>query len=791
MSDVIYNNDVLRNLMDYWESVIQLNPNMKDMTFTALLQNINETSLGRSYNNLQDLKKNISKALSQNYIFIVKIPVLRTIITRSSNYVFDTKNICNITYDELRTFLNESDNEKSNEFIIQNTSSSIKFQTKNITFVNYKIEELINRLRNMIHLNETMENTAVTQINLKLDEYYIFIIYLFTLDPLHDFGLGFRDKKKCSTYCRSENEKLKIIGDVIKLLKTKGFDKLLREWKELYNGLNDQTQINPNNREILQLFMLDTRQEKKSSDLERNMLFFIENKITKNNTQAYELYSETQEKIQNEVTKTRFISNNAITAMTHNEVLTIEDLHLSFNETIRTACKSYPASYYDGSQSEGICGNLKTCIDRDGGFEFGWYNIKFAYNANNYVQFFSKMILKNQNQVEVVCQVIEIKRVCNERQYTTEYIYPIISVDTLPKVTVDNELAGYYTPMSVTEDNNNFGKLVQQNATNSLPPTFDVINLVRKSLCDFGQYLNGVLLKGGYYKLLWCPNTFHPDISITPGVKNAYPFVSLHGDQPAAALNLWLLNCIPNNNVNDFSHTVYATSQIHSFVFGNKYGKITEVPVQTRKVRRRISGGKNKKYGGGLNLDIDFIYKMLYTFFNNCVLFKVHNEDIILFNNFCNTYFFQKEQELDPANLNTDFVDSFQQICDINNRIQNETPPPIQTNDLTFVSSDVSDVSNVSQSQTPIRIKQEQMSSDSPSSITDVINSPLQNNYNNVNNKLNMPKPLRLFDDPYQISSEEKTQGGRKKTHNKTKHKYNKKSKKRKSLFTRRRKYTK
>jgi hypothetical protein len=58
-----------------------------------------------------------------------------------------------------------------------------------------------------------------------LDEYYIFIIYLFTLDPLHDFGLGFRDKKKCSTYCRSENEKLKIIGDVIKLLKTKGFDK--------------------------------------------------------------------------------------------------------------------------------------------------------------------------------------------------------------------------------------------------------------------------------------------------------------------------------------------------------------------------------------------------------------------------------------------------------------------------------------------------------------------------------------------------------------------------------------
>ena len=164
----------------------------------------------------------------------------------------------------------------------------------------------------------------------------------------------------------------------------------------------------------------------------------------------------------------------------------------------------------------------------------------------------------------------------------------------------------------------------------------------RKAHCDFGQYLNGIINSGGYDNNPSFCNI--GNIGCTPlplplPLQNQgndrsenFAFLSLHGDKPAAALNLALLQMIRIADVNVNSHIMYASSNNNLFLT-NCHGFVTNhnriassSESQSRKKQKTMGGNPNAEEQKKLQ-------KVLDNYFRLCLEFKMPIEVIQYYNN--------------------------------------------------------------------------------------------------------------------------------------------------------------
>jgi len=355
----------------------------------------------------------------------------------------------------------------------------------------------------------------------------------------------------------------------------------------------------------------------------------------------------------------RFISNNAcgIGGDTTTISLGFEDINIMFDQSQSNGCKALPASLYDGADG-GTCGTLKSALTR-GALEIGNSKIKFTFDiviteANQAIQTLtaSKPYLsfntyyrkepevqqESQQAVDVLYEYIFVERKeykANDATLIHKANYKIKIMDRngmSDKVKMDEELLGYYHPEHYDYRHTNhgneynygtitqgfFGKFIREENKD-----VDSICFIRKALCDFKQYLNGIFKGGAYNYFIYEKNILNPPgngvnskffttytnyngdrnrtISLDytrEGKHNGnFPFLAMHGDQPATALNLLLLACCPIEKVNKYSHTTFVLSNYINrdqvkqedrvnLVFGNPYGNIIIIPFNKNEKKK-------------------------------------------------------------------------------------------------------------------------------------------------------------------------------------------------------------
>ena len=579
-----------------------------------------------------------------------------------------------------------------------------KVLTRDLTATNNDLFDFIDS-----NLIQSRTPPPTTEIVLKLDDYYRFITTLFVLDPYHDFGRGFRNQKKCAKFCKTKKEMTDLKAEIYNFLKQMK-EKLSSEYDSLrqYHFLNKQKPIT-NLNTFFDLFPTTSITSGYEGSILEHLRYLSDNNTInqQNITNGKLFYSNTQNELidlrgHNHLVYPKYISNNAISIK--NDIVyymspncekftnnpntkrksdaSQETTDISFGGTISNSCKSLPATLYDGCDS-GHCGNLSSNLRYGSGLEIGCYNIKFKFDDANYTQFES-IIQKSSSVIEpsgVIEQKITIRRSVQKPSskgpttYEAQFIYPIIAKDkfVIDNVTVDDELEQYFSAPSslygflafrTTPDNIKFGTLLK---THGSLLDVDVIHTSRKALCDFGQYLNGMLKTGGYYgNIVQNKNTVTPGGYFYDGVSSIdlrphyitklplnknYPFLAMHGDQPAAALNMFLLSVIPQEIVNNYSHMVYGTDG--EFVFANYQGRITQVPIPQQKGGDRSGRVGGKRMTGGNGGDdykndklLGEMYNTLFDFFYLCISFEMEQSEIYRYNIFCSEYL--KKSDLTP-----------------------------------------------------------------------------------------------------------------------------------------------
>ena len=625
---------------------------------------------------------------------------------RKKGFRVESENLCLKTKTDIDKILGLKNSIYHNEplkLIISYDCSKKMIDTGELSSKNSTLFNAVNEITN------NSNDVATNEINLKSYDYYKFITTLFVLDPYHDFRRGFRNEKRCTKFCKSKVSVEGLKHHISRFLESQK-NKLQSEYLKLSN--NNTVQLG----DFFNLF------ENNESDYEGNILKHFTTTISKEGSQegsqeraSYGTYSSTKQnindlKVKNPLVSLRYISNNAIsinntelynmklensknfiyevTKKRKGEMTSGEEvIEISFGGTISDSCKSLPASLYDGCDS-GHCGNLKSNLKYDSGLELGCYDITFRMYGenniatNNYTQFKSEFLREGNDifQIVHVNRSVQIIPSENPITYEAQFKYPIINNDNFIRenVTVDDELENYFKTDEVLNslENIKFGTLLKSINHNL---NVDVIHTSRKALCDFGQYLNGMLKNGGYYgnivqnKNTVTPSGYFPDGPSDYVTKpltnlNDYPFLAMHGDQPAAALNMFLLSVIPSNFVNNFSHMVYGTKD--EFVFANYEGRITQVPVSQKKGGAR-GGGKWMTGGtGGDDYKNDKLlgemYNTLFDFFYLCISFEMEQNDIDRYNTFYNNYLKDKNYEETIANFSVPtFITSYESIKDI------------------------------------------------------------------------------------------------------------------------------
>ena len=432
--------------------------------------------------------------------------------------------------------------------------------------------------------------------------------------------------------------------------------------------------------------------------------------------------------------KKRFMSDNSMTAFTavDNRGGSVYNSNYNMlffaNEDANAKnvyCKSLPASFYDGASSCD-CSSLKKYlmpiyeesvrdilpIDEEsegdilpqtqekGGLEFGKYNILFLVDLNDFKEENRtnlpslNIISTFVNNNNTISQEITIKR--NNRYITTTdsstiytnsvccYPYELISKDRIVNDTVEvgKEYIGFtktdkntiindiiLDPKHIIEDGN-FGSIIGA-TRNTEMKQIDIIYYVRKALCDFGQYINGVFKNGGYIPILnqrYIDNTVMFPEMVSPEID--FPFVCLHGDEPACTLNWFLLRTLNANDVNNLSHTVYCFyAALPKTVFANMYGNLLACPVETEKSSTKEKRGRSQKnisnrksitqqsktkkrkkpsisIKGGSHTEFTqkkHAFEILRRFFLLSFLFKMDSKYFEVFNKFCDDYYFKMD----------------------------------------------------------------------------------------------------------------------------------------------------
>ena len=639
---------------------------------------------------------------------------------RKKGFREESENLCFKTKTDIELMLRLKDTESENHN--KPKKLIIRYDCSNKAVDLGILKDKNNDLYDILYSLKESNNIDIepTEISLTLDDYYKFITTLFVLDPYHDFRSGFRNKKKCTKYCKSKNE-TKFLKDKVKACLTYMKDRLYNEYKFL--NKNNTSDID----NFFELF------EKSESDYESSILtHFARDNISTDSLLTYKNTKDITDMLKASSSyKLKYISNNAI-GINNSELYNMklknsftfevvgkkrnsptnldendnESIEISFGGTISNSCKSLPATLYDGCDS-GHCGNLRSNLDNGSGLEIGCYHIKFKFDETNYTEIISRLfeddgnkkinkILQTENKIVQTIFIIRSVLIPKEtkKSYIASFRFPIISKEKFIRenVTVDDELEyAFNTDIFPTTNNISFGTLLRKKSKKDSSSVYqykevDVIHTSRKALCDFGQYLNGMLKTGGYYgKIVQNKNTVTPagyfptadeTYSISPSdtiptisdyitvntiKNNNYPFLAMHGDQPAAALNMFLLYVIPSNFVNNFSHMVYGNKD--GFVFANYQGRITQVPVSNKKSNKMYSGGSGQD-GDENECMLNKMYNILFEFFELCISFEMEQSHINTYNIFYNNHLKDKSEEyiLNSLKKNTDFKNMYDEI---------------------------------------------------------------------------------------------------------------------------------
>ena len=589
---------------------------------------------------------------------------------------------------------------------------------------------------------------SIKTVNLRLSEYYVFIITLFIFDACHDFlnKDRFRDKDKPE---RDDPNPSKFVTKANALL-SKNLKLIADEWAENFEKLNDdildkeqespayflsickREDINLLNDEwgIIYTTTNGVRFEAKVATV---INIFLNNPSSEryNTVECINKYKAVNNNValQNSNNKYRFMSDNAMLAFkrkdgNHGSLFNYNMLFFK-NKDHKAKdiyCKSLPANIYDGIISckcNSIVNYLKLNLDESiykGGLEFGNYNILFSATPD----FFKgelrtklpslNIISKFVNQNNIISQEITIKR--NNRYFKSVdgvsgdysnseccYIYKLIEHDKIINysVTAGNEYSGFtisdknHIVNNFIQDTNHiiddrhFGAFI--GATNNPMQDLDIICYVRKALCDFGQYINGVFKNGGYIN----GQIYRDNTVVEPIPTGDFPFVCLHGDEPACVLNTFLLRTLKPNDINSLSHTVYCVSNgsIDTTVFANMHGNLLTCPVesegsgeilvrndkrrrsenttanqQSKKKKKPIKALGNKlgrssnaqqsqtrkrkkpSIKGGSHTEFTqkkHAFEILRRFFLLSFLFKMDSKYFKVFNKFCDDYYFKMD----------------------------------------------------------------------------------------------------------------------------------------------------
>jgi hypothetical protein len=554
-----------------------------------------------------------------------------------------------------------------------------------------------------------------------INEYYLFIITLFVLDPLHDFRSGFRNNVICTTYCKTKGELSRLKTNIRDFLKRK-FEMIRREWSDAMqmfkNPMNDsqfvmlQSIIGSFAEELFTDAGLESRLINSINTLINNVVFDVDKK-SKAARAAFTSYDETLAEIIRHSPK--FILNNACSIV--NDLPVIDNrVFVTFENTISDRCKSNCATLYDGA-SGGVCGSLAKSFS-GGGLEFGAYHIRFTYQdspvsietelPNEYVEFICDYH-KNETQREIYQHItINRKTATNPVLSRTTHKFKIFDTNgNTDIVKVDDEILGYYDTNEVDVldiKSGDFGRLVNREQQQPC----DVIHTCRKALCDFGQYLNSVIKSGGYYDMFYEKNifptrqdlTFKSQYIPTSGGPIDYPVLTMHTDQPATALNMLLLSTIPFGLVNNMAHTVYMTSanvNIHNqvlpnqvYYFSNSNGSVCKLPVISGGGRSgKQKGGTALMYGGEPNYFYRFckdeqekikVFNILFTFFSYCITFQMPLDNIINYNKFYDKYsnymheytnveFMSDVNTIQTYNQEIEMIQTYNQVIEMQRKI--------------------------------------------------------------------------------------------------------------------------
>jgi hypothetical protein len=584
-------------------------------------------------------------------------------------------------YDNLKTI---EENMKTKVFLI--SKSSIRQNRTHIPLdpnLLPQLETAISEMNKKIIERFDPDRVNIYTIAFKtINEYYLFIITLFVLDPLHDFRSGFRNNVICSTHCRTKGE-LSTLKTNIRGFLNRKFEMIREEWRYAMRTFDNNS--NTTNREqfdklasiigpFAEKLFIDAGLESTLINSINTLIeddVFAVGKNPKAAEAVFRSYDETLAEIIRHSPK--FILNNACSIV--NDLPVIDNgVFVTFQNTISDRCKSNCATLYDGA-SGGVCGSLAKSFS-GGGLEFGAYHIRFTYQdslvsietelPNEYVEFICDYH-KNETQREIYQHItINRKTATNPVLSRTTHKFKIFDTNgNTDIVKVDDEILGYYDTNEVDVldiKSGDFGRLVNREQQQPC----DVIHTCRKALCDFGQYLNSVIKSGGYYDMFYEKNifptrqdlTFKSQYIPTSGGPIDYPVLTMHTDQPATALNMLLLSTIPVGLVNNMAHTVYMTSanvNIHNqvlpnqvYYFSNSNGSVCKLPVISGGGRSgKQKGGTALMYGGESNYFYRFckdeqekikVFNILFTFFSYCITFQMPLDNIIKYNEFYDKY---------------------------------------------------------------------------------------------------------------------------------------------------------
>jgi hypothetical protein len=515
-----------------------------------------------------------------------------------------------------------------------------------------------------------------------INEYYLFIITLFVLDPLHDFRNGFRNNVICNANCKTKSELTRLKDNIKQFLNNK-FEMIQQEWKYAMKTFNHSNEMNDDQYRQLSLEIGPYARELfTDTGLESKLINSINTLINNDSfgvgqDSPIELYRRTLDEIRTHSPK--FILNNACSIA--NDLPVIDNgVFVTFEKTISERCKSNCATLYDGA-SGGVCGSLSKSFS-GGGLEFGAYHIRYTYQDSlvssdtepppppqEYVDFICDYEELNAENAEIYQCITIHRKTARQQLVTTTHRFKIFDPNgNTDIVKVDDEILGYYDDdVSNSVDLGNiksgdFGRIVK-----SREPC-DVIHTCRKALCDFGQYLNSVIKGGGYYDMFYEKNIFPAQSGRTfksqymPSIPMNYPVLTMHTDQPATALNMLLLSTVPIPLVNDMAHTVYMTSanidrtghilSNHTYYFSNCNGSVCKLAVPNISggggtASRRRKGGTALMYGGEPNDFYRFckdneekikVFNILFIFFSYCITFQMPVECINDYNDFYDKY---------------------------------------------------------------------------------------------------------------------------------------------------------